>query len=406
MDDRLNRALSHRAIVVGAAAVVAVAVVSLVTLLAFFGRGTPEDNVRLAIVRTAATIVLGAGGGIALLLAARRQRSTELDLLQKDRAQRHVEQVAADTRAHEVRVAEATERDAAERRITGLYTRAADQIGSDKAPVRLAGMYALERLAQENPEQRQTIVNVLCAYLRMPYTLPDEPFPTDDAAPEVLATHRDRIQELQVRTTVQRILAKHLSFGEPEFWADIDLDLAGATLVSFNLARCRVRIGQFHAARFVANCAFRSTQFVASANFDRATFTGTAIFDEAEFGHAFFRAATFAEAARFDQARFAAAARFSDAEFDGVAWFPSAEFRGAALFDGCRFAVTAQFELARFADGVRFDRAEFTEGAWFDRAHFEQGDPAEIAEFVESARPPGRPSGEEQIRQESDGTTP
>ena len=41
--------------------------------------------------------------------------------------------------------------DATERRVTELYTKAADQLGSDKAPVRLAGLYALERLAQDNP---------------------------------------------------------------------------------------------------------------------------------------------------------------------------------------------------------------------------------------------------------------
>jgi hypothetical protein len=41
--------------------------------------------------------------------------------------------------------------DAGERRITDLYTKAADQLGSDIAPVRLAGLYALERLAQDAP---------------------------------------------------------------------------------------------------------------------------------------------------------------------------------------------------------------------------------------------------------------
>jgi hypothetical protein len=42
--------------------------------------------------------------------------------------------------------------------------------------VRLAGLYALEHLAQDNPGHRQTIVNVICAYLRMPYT----PHSSDD----------------------------------------------------------------------------------------------------------------------------------------------------------------------------------------------------------------------------------
>jgi hypothetical protein len=59
--------------------------------------------------------------------------------------------------------------DATERRVTELYAVAVEQLGSDKAPVRLRGLYALERLAQDNPAHRQTIVNVICAYLRTPF---------------------------------------------------------------------------------------------------------------------------------------------------------------------------------------------------------------------------------------------
>jgi hypothetical protein len=51
----------------------------------------------------------------------------------------------------------------ARQRITDLYIKPVEQLGSDKAPVRLGGLYALERLAQGNPDQRQTIVNVPCA---------------------------------------------------------------------------------------------------------------------------------------------------------------------------------------------------------------------------------------------------
>ncbi|WP_031171361.1 hypothetical protein [Streptosporangium roseum] len=60
-----------------------------------------------------------------------------------------------------------------------MYTKAAEQLGHAGAAVRLAGLYALERLAQDNPGHRQTIVNVICAYLRMLYT-PPEPAPAPD----------------------------------------------------------------------------------------------------------------------------------------------------------------------------------------------------------------------------------
>ena len=61
------------------------------------------------------------------------------------------------------------------------FGRAADQLGSGQAAVRLAGVYALAGLADDWAEGRQTCIDVLCAYLRMPYTPPAEtPPPTDN----------------------------------------------------------------------------------------------------------------------------------------------------------------------------------------------------------------------------------
>jgi len=55
-------------------------------------------------------------------------------------------------RQHHQEIATAlTDRDATERRITGLYTRAAEQLGNDKAPVRLGGLYALEGSLRTTP---------------------------------------------------------------------------------------------------------------------------------------------------------------------------------------------------------------------------------------------------------------
>uniref|UniRef100_UPI003F49077F hypothetical protein n=1 Tax=Saccharothrix espanaensis TaxID=103731 RepID=UPI003F49077F len=160
---------------------------------------------RLDAVKIAASVAVGGGGLFALYLAALRQRTQEdelkarhAELAQRDRAQ-------DDTRA-----------DAEARRITELYAKSAEQLGSDKAPVRLAGLYALERLAQDNPDRpdlRQTVVNVLCAYLRMPYTLPGAP-PAEDADETLRARHDERWQEQQVRLTAQRVLRDHLRPGD------------------------------------------------------------------------------------------------------------------------------------------------------------------------------------------------
>ncbi|MDT8911463.1 pentapeptide repeat-containing protein [Amycolatopsis sp. PS_44_ISF1] len=237
-----SRALRTGTILWWGAGLVLVAVAAAVLLLSTLGGGRPQDSARLDALRTAANVVVGTGGAAALLLAARRQRSAELDLEQKDH-------------------------DATQRRITEMYGKAADQLGSGQAPVRLAGLYALERLAQEHPFQRQTIVNLLCAYLRLP-------FRTDRG-------------ERQVRQAAQRILTVHLhpaeDGGDAWFWPDVDLDLTGARLADFSFKYCRVRSAVFAGATFTGVSTFRGAAFATKADFAGATFTAPPDFAGAAF---------------------------------------------------------------------------------------------------------------------------
>src|SRR6185437_11830806 len=93
------------------------------------------------------------------------------------------------------------------RTLNERFATAADQLGSDKpAAVRLAGVYAMTGLADDWQENRQTCVDVLCAYLRMPY----EPEPDDGVATaERLAFRGNR----EVRHTVIRVIGAHLRPG-------------------------------------------------------------------------------------------------------------------------------------------------------------------------------------------------
>jgi hypothetical protein len=140
--------------------------------------GTDRATTRLDAIKAGLSIGAGTGGAVALLLAMRRQWLSERDQL-------HREQVADATQHHAERVASASEHDAAERRVTDLYVKAVEQLGSDQAVVRLGGLYALERLAQNNSDHQQTIANVLCAYLRMPYAPPGEIPESDDVEQRV-----------------------------------------------------------------------------------------------------------------------------------------------------------------------------------------------------------------------------
>ncbi|WP_257902951.1 pentapeptide repeat-containing protein [Saccharothrix obliqua] len=343
---------------------------------------------QLDAVKLAASIAVGGGGLFALYLAARRQRTQELELrarhaelahreaelAQRDRVQAHSEQVAEHNRAHAERVAAATERDAAARRVTELYGKGVEQLGSDKAPVRLGGLYALERLAtQDNldrPMLRQTVVDVLCAYLRMPYAVPGAP-PADDADEPTRTRHEQQVQEREVRLTAQRILATHLHPGnDPDhpadtFWPDTDLDLTGATLINLDLSHCQPRHTQFSGARFTGHTMFSGARFTGHAVFDGATFTEDAMFGEARF----------TEDAMFGEARFTGHTVFDGATFTGHTVFDGATFTGHAMFDGATFTGHAMFGGASFTedamfDGATFGGATFTGHAVFDGATF------------------------------------
>lgn len=97
---------------------------------------TPSPSVKIDAVRTALTTGAGIGGLIALLLAFRRQRHTEIQ-----------SRLTYES-------AMASEADATERRATELYSAGAEQLGSEFAAVRMAGLYALDRLGQSYPSQR------------------------------------------------------------------------------------------------------------------------------------------------------------------------------------------------------------------------------------------------------------
>ncbi|MFI0469188.1 pentapeptide repeat-containing protein [Saccharopolyspora sp. 5N102] len=351
----------------------------------------------LDVIRTAGSLGIGTGGGVALLLAARRQRSIELDLIQKRESHRLQEKVAAETKSHQERLAADNRHDSEERRITELQAKAGEQLGSEQAPVRLNGMYSLERLANNYPQLRQTIVNLICAYLRMPFEpphgtgtksmqsrrlglrtrRPNLRLPQDPSA-ENLRLQRKH-EEVQVRITAQRILAQHLrpaanATHEGDwkgYWGEeIRIDLAGATLIDFDFMLCRVREANFERAKFVG-----------SAKFDEFQVDGDGVFTKAFFEReAYFHKTMFRKCARFDWTKFERGADFSQAHFGGMASFGGVSFRGA-YFGGSKFDDVAHFEVSEFAEhsefgnikvagSGRFNGSVFLGPAWFGGANF------------------------------------
>ncbi len=341
--DRMPLLLTDRGI---AAVTVVMAVIGLSVmagLLAIAGGAPADKALRIDAIKFGAGAIASGGALALLLLAMRRQR------------------LAEQTQQH-------NEMDAAERRVTELYVKAADQLGSAQAPVRLAGLYALERLAQDNPVHRQTVVEVMCAYLRMPYTPPrNETIATDDSADADKVSREER----QVRLAAQRILLSHLQPGEnhdgatanPHYWSDMDVDLTEAVLEEFDFSRCHVRRGGFARVTFIGGAGFDRAAFTNAATFRGATFGGDAWFGDAKFNSsARFRGATFKGYARFDGASFAGSVGFVDATFSDVIGADKVPLRDAADLDGASFAGGAWFGGATVDS--RPDRVDTWPAGW------------------------------------------
>jgi len=50
--------------------------------------------------------------------------------------------------------------------VADRYTKAIEQLGSDKFDVRIGGIYALERIARDSARDHPTVMDVLAAFIR------------------------------------------------------------------------------------------------------------------------------------------------------------------------------------------------------------------------------------------------
>ncbi len=260
--------------------------------------------------------------------------------------------------------------------VNEFYAKAVEQLGHEEAPVRLGALYSLVHLAQANPHQRQTVVDVMCAYLRMPYTAPDGQGPSP--------SRRDPAQELQVRLTAQRLLGDHLRIpsGVPQdgaqalsptpeepFWPCIKLDLTGATLCDLDLSETSIVDANFTRATFVGRTQFIHAAFVGDARFDAAFFGSDVVFDGSIFsGEAWFTCANFDGDAWYEDATFVECFQGDEATISGAAYFSAATFNDLATFWKVTFGGQAWFGGVTFADAVYFNDASFDEGGYFQQA--------------------------------------
>ncbi|MCZ7422703.1 MULTISPECIES: pentapeptide repeat-containing protein [unclassified Micromonospora] len=324
-------------------------------------------------------VVAGIGGVAALVVAYRRQRVAEHTNRLAEFA--HQLAYAADLRAEVAKaLAEAADERAkveAERNGVRLFNerfaKASEQIGSDKAAVRLAGVYAMAGLADDWEEGRQTCIDVLCAYLRMPYVPPPSDSKKDVGRGNKRRSGRqevrDALEEREVRRTVIELVRNHLA--RPQ--ASSEFEPWGADNPYIDAASLR---GSELAARWTPE-RWQSWQGY-NFNFDGAVFDGVDFTGILQSGGQFsFRNAKFLEGSTsFAGSVFGGYVSFVGAQFSGgKVSFEHVKFGGEASFRGAAFAGgEVSFSHAKFSGAVGFDEAVVSSGrVFFDTAVFDYG---------------------------------
>jgi len=354
-------------------------------------------------------LIYTTGGVLGVITLGENHRKNSLEKAKND--QDHIRQVHAERRSR--------------------YTTAVEQLSSDKASIRLGGVYTLVGLVDEwlsdekttsSPEERhkegQVIINNLCAYIRSPLPLAeraeqlDKDYAKDlqndfdgdiekfDADKRAFARDKAALEEeRQVRQSIIEEIHKRLQYiGTLGSWSKLDYDFSNAhffyPIVFINscfdassifFGATFTQDADFSETTFTEGAPFSGATFLQDANFSRAAFTRDAHFFGAKFtGYADFSWAEFTGYADFSMAEFTGNANFSMAEFTGYANFSMAEFTGNANFSWAEFTGNANFSKAKFTE-THFSKAKFTGDANFSMAKFTEDTDFSEVEFTGDA---------------------
>lgn len=258
-------------------------------------------------------LIYATGGVLGVITIGETHRKNTLEKTKNE--QDHIRQVHAEKRQVH-----------AERR--SRYTTAIEQLSSDKASIRLGGIYSLVGMVdewlsdektipslKERRKEGQVIINNLCAYIRSPFDLISRVKDlSKDKAPgnykggiqqfvkDQARLHEEKELRLTILTEIKTRLNGSINNhqdGVQEIykgpWSDFDYDFSNAHF--------------FYPVNFKSSCFskfldFSGANFTDKTDFSKSTFIGDISFSGVTFAKTSFSAATFTRHADFSKATF------------------------------------------------------------------------------------------------------
>ena len=250
------------------------------------------------------------------------------------------------------------------------YTKAVEQLGDEKAPVRMGGVYTLVGLVDEWLEEKslsdderfkegQVIINNLCAYIRSPFTLTSYYDELSEDAPSLEGSYKDKKEEFyvdkaildseaDVRLSIIKEIHDHIQGPDkntPGAWSDFEYDFSGST--------------------FFYPIDLTNSYYAKPINFSGSTYQGGAYFTDSIYqGGADFIGSTYQSWANFSSSTYKGGADFTGSTYRWVN-FTDSTYQSWANFSSSTYQSWANFIRSIYKSGADFIRSTYKSGAYF-----------------------------------------
>ena len=375
-------------------------------------------------------ILLATGGLIALIALGETRRKNDNDREAAESLQKHQQDTLNQQKKQfekqlekqqEQFEANAFKERKAERR--ERYTKAVEQLGDEKAPIRMGGVYTLVGLVDEwleedklSEDERikegQVIINSLCAYIRSPFTLASHYDELSRDTPTSEGTYKDREQEfyaekaiLDSEADVRLGIIKEIHYrlqdpekNTPGTWSDFEYDFSGSTFfypvdLSDSYYLKSVNFGgsiyqntaDFSGSTYQNTASFGGSTYQRWANFSDSTYQGWISFGGSIYqGSTYFVGSVYQGLTSFGSSTYQDSADFSASSYQGYADFSGSKYMGGADFSGSTYDKDVTFSSHRYYS-IYFGKAKFRESTYRNLANFSHSIYQGFADFVGSS---------------------
>ena len=317
------------------------------------------------------SILLATGGLLAILTLGETRRKNDIDKDKNDKD--HRRQVRAGRRER--------------------YTKAVEQLGDEKAPIRMGGVYTLvglvdEWLEEENlseserVKEGQVIINNLCAYVRSPFTLASHYDELSKANPTPKGIYKGKKEkfyadkatldsEADVRLGIIKEIHDRLQGSDkntPGAWSDFEYDFSGSSFfypVDLTKSYYKKPVN-FSGSTYKEGAYFTGSTYEGRAYFSRSTYEGRAYFSRSTYeGRANFTGSTYEGRANFSRSTYEGRANFTGSTYEGWADFSGSTYEGWTDFSGSTYEGGAYFSGSTYEGRANFSGSIFCSEIYF-----------------------------------------